>query len=278
MEWSKIKNIVLIILLLTNLSLLTFVLRRDFQDRAAQTQALENALEFLSEKKVEIDRALLPKETLSLMKMERDREQESQLAAALLGGDVTEQARGGEVYRYSGSAGSVQFHRDGVFQAAFVQGAFPLEGALPEEHAVATLAKLDYQAQVVSATTDGSGKVTLVLRQLWQDTPVFDCQVTLTYAQDCLISMTGGRRLVGEPTSGSGKVISVPTALFRFYQGMNTLGDVCRTIQEIQKGYVTGSGGETLTPVWYISTDTRDYLLDMVTGELSRVESGEQTT
>ena len=268
MEWSKIKNIVLIILLLTNLSLLTFVLRRDFQDRAAQTQALENALEFLSEKKVEIDRALLPKETLSPMKMERDREQESQLAAALLGGDVTEQARGGEVYRYSGSAGSVQFHRDGVFQAAFVQGAFPLEGALPEEHAVATLAKLDYQAQVVSATTDGSGKVTLVLRQLWQDTPVFDCQVTLTYAQDCLISMTGGRRLV----------ISVPTALFRFYQGMNTLGDVCRTIQEIQKGYVTGSGGETLTPVWYISTDTRDYLLDMVTGELSRVESGEQTT
>ena len=53
---------------------------------------------------------------------------------------------------------------------------------------------------------------------------------------------------------------------------MVALGDVCSRIESITPGYVTsaGTGPSALTPVWYIATDTRNYRLDTLTGELSR--------
>ena len=52
------------------------------------------------------------------------------------------------------------------------------------------------------------------------------------------------------------------------------VGDVCSRIESITPGYVTsaGTGPSALTPVWYIATDTRNYRLDTLTGELSRAE------
>ena len=84
--------------------------------------------------------------------------------------------------------------------------------------------------------------MTVVCRQLWNQVPVFNHLITLTFWEDSL-SAVEGRRLTGEPALDTGqKPISIPTALFQFYHGMVALGDVCSRIESITPGYVTSAG------------------------------------
>ena len=117
----------------------------------------------------------------------------------------------------------------------------------------------------------------MVLRQNWNGNPLFDRQVTLTYRSGNLVSMSGGRRLNGTPQADeSRRPLEAPTALLRFYHGLTGMGDVCSRIDRITQGYVGANyspGTSELVPVWQITTDTGTYLLDLLTGTVSRVEA-----
>ena len=68
-------------------------------------------------------------------------------------------------------------------------------------------------------------------------------------------------------------MLTPASALVRFSTGLNALGDVCSQIDSIVPGYtcsVSLTEGMVLTPVWYITTDTGGYQLDLVTGSLGR--------
>lgn len=279
MEWSKIKTIILIILAGTNLILFSFVLRQDLQSRSVQQQTRQEAIAFLEKNGVAVDESIIPKSAaLQPQQVERDREREPELAQALLGSQVEERSLGGEVYRYHNQKGYIQFHADGTFQGEFVSGAFPLEGENPREYSVKILERLDFRGEIlwVDGEEDGAAETTVILRQTWNGNPLFDRQVTLTYRGGDLVSMSGGRRLNGTPQEDeSRQPMQVPTALLRFYHGLTSMGDVCSRIDSITQGYVGANyspGSSTLVPVWQITTDTGTYLLDMLTGEVSRVE------
>ena len=150
------------------------------------------------------------------------------------------------------------------------------EGQDAAAYSLQVLEILGIQGESLSVQADSGEEdaVTVVCRQLWNQVPVFNHLITLTFRGDSL-SAVEGRRLTGEPVLDTGqKPISIPTALFQFYHGMVALGDVCSRIDSITPGYVTsaGTGPSALTPVWYIATDTRNYRLDTLTGELSRAE------
>ena len=73
MEWSKMKNIILLILLCTNAALLAIVLNQNFQERQAQQKAREDAILFLQQEGVQVEEDAVPKSTtLVLQKAERD--------------------------------------------------------------------------------------------------------------------------------------------------------------------------------------------------------------
>lgn len=270
MEWPKLKNIILIILALTNLCLLVFVVHRELRDSQLQRQARQEAIQFLEDRGVAVDEDQVPQTVeLKPQTVERDLEGEQALAAALLGQEPQKEDRGAGVYRYSGQAGSIQFHSDGSFSAQFFPGAFPL-GEDRTQACLEILEKLGFQGELVEE--HGS---TLVFRQCWNGWPVFSQQVTLETAEDCLAAMTSGRRLVGEPAEDESRhTVSVVTALISFLNGLNNLGDVCSRIDTITPGYVASaslSGSMAMTPVWRITTDTGAYQMDLLTGELARV-------
>lgn len=284
MEWSKIKTIILLILAGTNLFLLAFALRQTMQASSAQREARQDAIAFLEKNGVTVEERVVPKEiTLLPQQVERDRESEARLAQALLGGQVEERSLGGEVYRYYVQQGYIQFHADGTFQGEFVEGAFPLNGEDPREYSLNILKKLDFQGEILSVSGEeaGAAETAVTLRQVWDGVPLFDRQVTLTYRGGYLVSMTGGRRLTGTPQPDeSFQPVEVPTALIRFYHGLTAMGDVCSRIDSITQGYVGSSyspGSSALVPVWQIITDTGTYLLDTLTGEVSRVEIAAQS-
>ena len=269
MEWSKLKNIILIILLITNLVLLVFVASRWLQESRIQEQTRSEAILFLTNRRVGVEESLVPRRiTLRPQTVQRDLERESEAAARLLDGPVEVEARGAEVYRYFNDSGSVQFHSDGAFSAQFAPAAHPA-GEDREAYCLELLSRLGFEGELAQESGD-----TLTFRQTWEGSPIFNHQVTLELTEGCVTAMTSGRGLVGQPEEDTGRsVITVATALIDFLNGLNTLGDVCSRVERIEEGYAASSslsGPMTLTPVWQITTDTGTYQLDLVTGELTR--------
>lgn len=270
METPKLKNIILIILVITNLCLLVLVGRSEWKDDYLRWQTRAEAIDFLDRKQVQVDEAIIPHEVaLQPGRAERDLEQEGRLAVQLLGGPVERESRGAGVYRYENDLGFIQFHSDGAFQAEFVPGAFPV-GEDGGQACLDLLNKLEFEGCLESE--EGGQRNFL---QLWQGHPLFICQVTVEEKAGCLTSLTSGRRLVGQPTlDNSRQTITIPTALICLFNGINVLGDVCSRIDAIDTGYVTSSalsGSMAITPVWRVTTDTGLYQLDLVTGNLIRI-------
>lgn len=270
MPWSKMKNMILAILAVTNLCLLLLVAGQALQSGRMRVQARENAILFLKNRGVEVDEDMIPqKMDLPPLTVERDMEGEERAAAALLGGAVTAESRGGEVYRYYNEKGSVQFHSDGTFSAQLAPGAFPM-GADRAAGCTELLERVGFTGAVMEEAGDE-----LVFRQSWQGSPLFTQQVILVCQGECLTAITAGRLLVGRPQEDAGRqTISVATALINFLNGVGALGDVCNRIDAIEPGYVTAislTGPTALTPVWRMTTDTGAYQLDLVAGGVTRV-------
>ena len=280
MEGTKIKNIVIIILLLLNGFLLVLVGGRWAQDTQSRDVARSSAIQVIRESGIELEETAVPREmTLGVLQARRDLEQERTLAAGLLGGNMTVEARGGEVYRYHSPLGWVQFHSTGEFLAEFEPGAFAAGEEDETQHGARLLQELGFENRVLQKmefggqdSEDSDRSITYL--QTVNGAPVPDCQATLHYQKGILVSM-GGRRVPGRTVSdGETNAVSVATALMRLYNGLNELGDVYNRIDSIESAYtlnVNLSGTAQLTPVWLVKTDTGAYQLDAHAGQLSRV-------
>lgn len=281
MEVSKLKNIVIVILVLLNLFLLVLSGGRRVQDARDRDEARSAAVEVIRNGGVVLEEQIVPAEMdLLPLTADRDLQEELRQARTLLGGEVEMQAKGGEVYRYSNASGWLQVHSTGQYSAEVMpQTPLTQEDRLADR-AVAELAKLDIQSVVVESRMI-DGRETVILNQSLDGVPLLGCQVTVVCTDGGSLSFTAGRRLLGETQRAEGTPITVATALMRLYNGLNDLGDVYSTIQTITPAYLLsteGGGSVRLTPVWQVETDTGIYRLDTLTGVLTRTgDFGRQT-
>lgn len=270
MEGTKIKNIVIIILLLLNGFLLALVGGRWAQDTQSHDAARDSAIQVIRDSGITVEDTAVPREiSLSGLQAARDLSRENALAAKLLGSGMTVEARGGDVYRYESERGWLQFHSTGEFLAEFEPGIFALGEEETAQHGARLLAALDFEALVLEQTPRS-----VTFRQTVNGAPVLGCQVTLNYQDGSLVSITDGLRVPGQPhPGGEESSVSVATALMRLYNGLNELGDIYNRIDNIDPAYtlsVNLSGPAQLTPIWYVKTDTGAYQLDTRTGRVSR--------
>lgn len=273
MEWPKLKNIIILILLLVNIFLLIMVGAQERDSAQYREQTITDAVSVLERNGIRLDRAHIPEELeLTPMTVERDQESEAALAAALLG-ECDSFDLGSGRYAYQGAQGWAEFRSNGSFNISFHDGARKVDESGGEEaHALTMMKQVGLTSVLVSRKEHG-GQVTLTLRQTWQDLPVYSCQITLEYADDCLQSIAG-QRLMGtpQPSGEKSELISVPTALLRVLNGINDLGDICNEITAMTPGYIlaTSADATRLIPMWYVTTDTGEYSLNALTGVLER--------
>ena len=273
MEGSRIKTIVIIILALLNGFLLVLSGGRRLEDARSQERARTDAIEVIHSNGISLEEEIVPKQMeLRPMQAARDPIRESAFASELLGTEVTGEHRGGEVYRYANASGSVQFHSTGEVLVQFEPGLYPLEGEDAAEHAAAVAALLDCRTQALESSVE-NGTGTVVLVQTLEDVSVLDCRLTAHYVDGDLLRLQGVRLPGRSVTLEAGSPISVATALIRLYNGLKEMGDIYSEIESIQWAYsmeLERSGTVHLIPVWKVRTDTGDYLLDTMTGRLSR--------
>ena len=274
MEWRKLKNIIILILVLVNCFLLVLVGFRWGESQQYERSALDGMVQVLQNNGIQVERdAAAPADALVPLVVERDLDREARLARALLGEDASEDNQGGGLYFYHSEKGEVSIRPGGELSAQLSRDDW-WRSEKPEALAISLLQDMDLDFQ--SAGTDEQGSQTTVrFRQLWDGVPVFSCEVEFVFEDGFLRTIQGTLLAAGQPGTEEGQVLDLPTALLRFLDGVTATGDVCSAVRAMTPGYRASStplsGSVRLTAAWLVSTDTADYYLDGATGALSRV-------
>lgn len=269
MDNGKLKNIVLVILVVTNALLLGLMAFQQLESRQYRQQALQDAVELLAQQGIAAQIQDMPRQDFPVPQaLDQDSEGELRSFAALLGED-TRLTQRGLVSLYTGAMGQAEVRDDGAFWATLAPGSYPLGEESMERHAAQVLSAMDIPCQL---TGGDESAVTAV--EMLGEVPVFSCTLTLRYDNGELRSVSG-YRLPGRatPDAQGGSPLSTATLLVRFRAAVMASGDTCTAITAATQGYTLGidSNRKTrLTPVLRLETDTNLYILDALTGELSR--------
>lgn len=270
MSWSKLKTIIIYILLLLNLFLLGLVGMNRIRARRYQTAALTEAAAVLERNNILVQWEELPREMkLSPVTVARDLAKEEQLVRAFLGEDAAAEASGGGLYLYQGAAGSASFRGNGEFTVTFNE---PVDlGTAPRE----MLGHLDLDVGRVWEEEDTSSA-----EQSLNGVPVYAAGSSvqgpagMTFAHDSegRLRTVYGRLFLGKTAAvpEEEKPVSVSTALMAFLNFVVDNGDVCGRITDMAPVYRAGGDPVKLTPAWLIRTGTGGYFVDAVSAEVSR--------
>ncbi len=268
MEWSKIKNIIILILLGLNLFLLVMVASQELQSRQFRQEARTEAVALLQRNGIQVESSRLPADTsLPTLTLEENPAAGETLARALLGADAAQQSSGVRAV-YTSPQGEMEAFSTGRFAVDFAAEALPVGDSTPESHASALLQRAGIQAEYLESTS-AEGIQVLTYRQQWSDTPVFNAQITLAYTDGALRHMEGVLLPTGSSAQQQEETITVATLLVRFLSQRNESGRMFSQILSLVPGYhFSGTRPFTLTPAWYITTDTGTYLLSALDGSL----------
>lgn len=272
MEWHKVKNIIIVILLLINGFLLALVGAQRSEALRYEQAALDGAISVLEKNGISLSEdAIAGRIGKNPGTLERSITLEAEAASALLGESAESANRGGGLYIYTTGAGQISFRSGGELSSALNDDPRWYTDD-PETHAAALAGNLSVELHRVECRiSDGSGQI--VYRQEMDGIPLFSCRVVFTYEDWRLTGLSGTVFAAEEPAVESGEVLSLPTVLMHVLDEVLTSGSVSSAILSVEPGWLPEqSFNDTvrLTPVWYISTNTADYYVNGVTGEVSR--------
>ncbi|MGO5027950.1 hypothetical protein [Candidatus Agathobaculum pullicola] len=263
MQWDKVKNVLIVILLVVNLFLVGNFGAKIWQNYQ-RSEELETDLRTLTQ---EYGRQLddsfrLPKDkVLPILSIDRSRADEEAVAQAMLGEELerTEQEDGTVLFQ--NESGKVEWHADGTVRAECLTGAdVPDEASAALRLTRRLLSDWGLQAEDESFCADGR-MVTLTGTVAGQ--PVHNRQLTLRFDENGGVAVTGLWSF-GTPYTtvrGSGVSCNAADALLEFAARAQEVG----RIDAMTAGYrmeMDSNRRLQLTPTWKITTDSGEYLVD----------------
>ena len=275
MEWSKLKNIILILLLCVNAFLLVLAGIQESRSARYEEETRQAAVDVLEQNGIAFGLERLPEDMdLAPLTVTRDRESEAEVARALLG-EVERQEENEVRHLYAGAGGTAEFSLNGAFSVSLQPGTWVKEHERSLEDASrACLERIGCQGQLEEQSAEG-GRTALTFRQLWVGAPVFSCRITLVWEGDQLLRVEGDRLAGSAASSGAGDPLSAAAVLVRFVGGINEGGYVCGRVDAMTPGYLLSGAARPvdLTPVWRIDTDSGSYYVDAYAGTLTPAQT-----
>lgn len=266
METRQLKNIAILILLLLNGFLLLLLGYQELVGLHAEQEAMDELKTLfaaeeltLSLESASVENSLLP------LTLQRKMDSEASIATFLLGETAAMRSEGGGICSYSADNGTIQFRSGGGFDT--VRFLRKVEDA--EEFARQFCEKFGY-GDLNGEVTDGTGSLTAT--QYVAQVPILGCEVALTFEDHCLIAVDGAHIDLGDAETEKTEPLSGVSVLTRFFDYRNREGVICREVNGLICVYQLQSGSSVprLRPVWIVKTDTYSYLVDGLTGEVSR--------
>lgn len=262
MERYRLKNIIILILVLVNAFLLASLSIRKSAEQDAFRRTAEQLVALFEADGMTLDIYAIsrdmPPDALTLA---RDTTLEQKAAGYLLDGSPTGNDQGGGIYEYRTAAGTALFRSSGSFEAS---------GVLAEEDAEEFCRKFCHTfsfSEPVFQLENGSG--TAVAQCLYNHLPVFNCNVTFTIEEGVLTAVDGILLPAnGTPTANTQTPLSAAGALAAFQRMRQETVAVVSAVVGTDLCYElqTGSAPMSLVPAWRVATDTADYYVNCQTG------------
>lgn len=276
MSASRIKNLILLILLLAVVCLLIAVVPARYARVQSSRAENEQLSQLLAQYDISLDPDIIP-ESQTLYSVELAQAEPSAAAAALLGQDAvkTEDSTRYES-TFTGSAGSVSFATGGAFSAEIIGRE---RTGNVEKNAQKVLRTIGFQPDTLQTVRSAGGEYTVTATQSLLSAPVFSEGLRLQYRDGALCAMEGTfftgtdeMTRISEQTC-----ISCADALIRLLACRNELGWVGSRILQTTQGFLpseSASGAARFVPCWRIDTETESFLVNGITREVRRIGEG----
>lgn len=263
MQWDKVKNVLIVILLAVNLFLIGNFGAKLWQNRQRAEELEANLRTLTQAYGIQLDGAFhLPQDkVLPTLSIDRSRADEEAVALAMLGDDAerTEQEDG--TVQFTSDRGKAEWRADGTVRAECATGQdAPADASAALRQAKQLFSDWGLQAEDASFTSDG---LTVTLTGTVAGQPVHNRMLTLSFEKDSSVSLTGLWSF-GTPYTtvrGSGVSCNAADALLEFAARVQDTTE----IDSMTAGYrmeVDSNRRLQLTPTWKIETDSGEYLVD----------------
>ena len=268
MDRYRLKNIIVLILVLVNAFLMASLVVRKNSEYNARKLAVTQLVELFAADEITLSPDAISNDTPPSSRMlTRDTALDREVAAFFLGTDLSFSDQGGDIYTYSSSRGAAIFRENGSFDAA---------GTLSTEEAAdfcrKFCKKFSYSEPIFQLEDDGSETATVVRN--YNHLPVFNCTVTFTFRSGILVNVSGTllsenyTELTSEeaPLSSSAALIAFLDARRQTFAAVSAITELylCYELQS-----TTASSMMTLAPAWCIVTDTAKYYVNCSTGAVT---------
>lgn len=276
MSASRIKNLILLILLLAVLCLSIAVVPAKVAQARRESDRNEQLSDLFAQYNIAVDAQGLPK-SVTLYSLELAQADANAAATALLGPDaVKEESSTRYESRYFSASGTVAITSSGEFHAV-LSGRKPVRTA--EKDAQKVLRAIGFQPDSLQTVRSEKGKYTVTAKQCLLGVAVFSDGLQLRYEDGALCSIEGTFYPGTENLTriSDETCINCADALVQLLACRNELGWVGSRILTASQGYFpseSASGAMRFVPCWRIETDTGAFLVSGITREVHRIEEG----
>lgn len=269
MDISKVKNFIIIILLVSNIFLLTTELIDDAQENEIKRAATADLVQIFEERGVSLPTDIdIYEQSVPSFELTRNQTSELTMVQSLLG-DSTVSEQGGNIYVYNGKYGQAVFRGTGEFEILLNHGT--VENRSNEvDTAVETLEKMGFTVGTTSNNSSDSEQHKVTMVCMYNGCDVYNASIECLFSGDNLIMITGKRFFDETLQSSDESSVNLATALLDFSSKMSENGVVCTEILAITQVYemsVAVSGDCSLSPMWHIITDTGEFMTEVSTGK-----------
>jgi hypothetical protein len=268
MSAGKMKNLVLVALVLINVFLLAFYSAGRAGELTLRRQKIEDICDIMENYGIALrPSAIGPDTRLSGAVTSRDAGEEDAIVAAVLGN--AEKTTSGNLSRYVSGAGEASFNARGEFVIDVRPGAIPAPEAAASARRL--LRDMGIPTDEPAATIEGDG-VEVFATCTYASAPVFNCQIRFTYQSGSLVRVSGRRADPARTASGE-EITGAAEALLDFLSYIDGEEQQCGEITYVQAGYrfnVGAIGDGELSPGWRIISDRDEYFVYSSTGAVER--------
>lgn len=268
MNWSRVKTVLIILFLCTDIFLLATYLTSKYASSTISQNVIESTVEVLENNNIKVDPAIIPQKIPSVMSLDADNviSDYEAFAKMVLGDELTKIDFG-----YESNAGKLTFFGDrfnfvkNSMLDALIDVIPVTDEKMAKDITVSSLQQLGFDlesAEITTQKTDSGYTVTLENRA--NSLPIFNSQVLVELSKSGITSVSGIWFNEADSQGGNIDIKSITAALIDFIPQVASPAE----ITEIEFGYnifdkASYHKSSTLIPIWKITlNDGTTHLLD----------------
>lgn len=268
MDTSKIKNYIIVLLVLVNVFLLGLNGVQASREATVRQAATKELIALYESQGISLPRGIDIFEAAPVgYVLTRDLTLEKKMVESVLGRCNTAE-QSGNIYVYAGANGQASFRGTGDFEMLLNHNTVEASrGKLRAAEDVLKKMGITYVAYG-EEIRDGE-QYALTFNCEYRNGEVYNAQIRFLFSGDNLM-MVSGKRIFDTRTSASEtQSLDLGTALVGYLNEAAKQGYISTKVTGVSSGYtlsVNISGESVLNPVWRIETDTGSYMMNAVTG------------